>query len=529
MTISASDIAIVAAGSDITNHVLYSTARFEGQLGAVPGTAEMTVKDPDQVYDFVTGDEITLDIDGVRMWGGYIVTADQIFAFPAVDTSTPANVKVRQWKLTCIDYNVLFDKRVLRNTSNYLSHLPFFTLDKTMGELVRDVLPGYLDVSGDGIDFDTFVDDTFVPRFDASGNPDPDATKNGSWPQQGSYWRAAMDQFAQFGVIYYIDPSKRLHLHEVEDTAAPWGFSDVPNKLPLPNASATYGMREFERTKDATAMANDAFVWGGSEFAGSKGGTVFARSSNAGSITDHGRWQYAETRFGDLRSQGEVKARANVIVSGNTTGASGGDTARGLAVEQFQARLAWFGHDVPLLSGSRSHLMPGMVVTMTMYVLGVSPDPLVLILPLRTVKISFPTLPATGSSPSSPKTYVRFDGFFGVQLSDPYWLWRFLRQLRSSTQVTPLPVSTADNDSTSVVYGAYYADVPSPAPDGSTTVFTIPFAYIDQTSTVYKNGLALLRGVEYTESSPEDGQLTIPGPLVAGTKLYVTCRIAGGL
>lgn len=522
---TSSDIVIRVAGTDVTNYVMYQTARFESQRGALPGSFEMTLKDPDQVLDFTEGDEVTCEIDGVRMWGGFAFTVARTFAFPVVDTTTPANVKARLWKLSGLDYNILFDKRVLRNPDDYLSALPEFGLDLTMGELIRDVLPNYLDIDDDGLDLSTDVDDTYVPRFDEDGNPDPDGSVSGSWPQQGSYWRAAMEDFAQFGTIYYLDAAKKLQFHEVEDSAAAWGFSDVPNNLPLPDASATYGMREFEEIRDAGGMANDAFVWGGSEFSG-PGNTVFARKENAASIAAHRRWQIAETRFGDLRNQGEVRARANVIVSGNTTGAVGGDTSRGLAVDQQQVRLAWFGHDVPEIAGQKQHLLPSQVVTMSMYVLGTGGLPLVIVLPLRTVKITFPTLPASGSTPEAPKTYVRFDGFFGVQLSDPYHLWKFLRDLKTETRI--VPIATANDDSTVAVFGAYGTFTPSPLPDGATTTFFLPFAYITDTLRVYRNGL-LYGAADVTQTSPETGEFEMTTAPLAAASWIATCRVAGGL
>lgn len=529
---TASTIAIAINGVDITNKVLFQSARFESQLGAIPGTAEMVIKDLDQTFDATTGDELTLDIDGVRLWGGYVLRVHRIFALPVVDTSTPANVKARQFRLSAVDYNILFDKRVIHNSSDHLHHLPYFTLDQTMGDLLRNELfANYLDISGDGLDTTTFVDDVYVPRFDPDGNPDPDGTKKGSWPQQGSYWRKAMEDFAQFGAIYYIDGEKNVHFHEVESTVAAWNFSDVPNKLPLPNVAATYGMREYEDIEDASAMANDAFVWGGSEWAGS-GGTVFSRKQNATSISTHNRWQYPEVRFGDLKTQGMVAARANVIVSGNTTGAVGGDASRGLSVDQKQVRLAWFGHDVPELASVKAHLKPGDIVTMTMYTLTEDGglNPLVITVPLRTIKISFPALPSSGT-PEDPMTYVRFDGFFGVQLSDPWYLWKFLRDIASRRP--PLIVATADNSTTATIYGALGSFEPTPETDGAETVFTVPFAYIVGSTQVYRGAPGALKlqtpGADYTESSPDDGEITFLSAPSGGDDLWVVCRIAGNI
>jgi len=531
MVLSPSTIAIKINGVDITHKVLFASASFESQLGAVPGLAEITIKDTIQTFNVVTGDELTLDLDGQRKWGGFILTVTRKFALPVVDTTVPEDVKVRQFQLRAVDYNILFDKRVIHNPADHLSHFPYFDLDKTMGELLRDELyASYLDIGDDGLDTTTFVDDGFVPRFDADGNPDPDGTKQGSWPQQGSWWRAAQEDFAQFGFVYYIDPNKAVHFHESEETLAPWGFSDVPNGASLPG-DVTIGMREYEDVEDASAMANDAFVWGGSEWAGS-GGTVFKRASNTDSIDDHGRWQYAEVRFGELKNQGMVTARANVIVSGNTTGAVGGDTSRGLAVEQKQVRLAWFAHDVPKLIGVPQHLSAGDVVTITMYVMtpdGI--DPLIIVLPLRTMKITFPIIPASGT-PEDPLTYVRFDGFFGVQLSDPWWMWKLLRDVAPSIR-KPSVLAVATGDTTATIYGALGSFEPSPATDDVTTIFTIPFSYLEGTTQVYRGvppALALQTpNVDYTESDPPTGEFTFTTPPTTAEALWVTCRVAGSI
>jgi len=107
---------------------------------------------------------------------------------------------------------------------------------------------------------------------------------------------------------------------------------------------------------------------------------------------------------------------------------------------------------------------------------------------------------------------------------------RDFRPVRSPVQP---PVASAD-DSTSVsVYGAYGAFTPSPAPDSNETVFTIPFAYINGTSQLYRDtgsgNVALTRGVGYFETDPAAGEFTLATPPDTGDTLYVTCRVAGSV
>jgi hypothetical protein len=141
-------------------------------------------------------------------------------------------------------------------------------------------------------------------------------------------------------------------------------------------------------------------------------------------------------------------------------------------------------------------------------------------LPLRTVRISFPELDPTG------KPYIRFEGFFGVQLSDPWWLWRYLRD--RGTDIRSSIVSTADDSSDSVAYGTIGAFTPTPAPNGLNTVFSIPFGYISGTTEVYVNGLRYFPPTHYTESSPANGQITFAVAPLTTDKIYVIARLTGG-
>lgn len=524
-----SDVVITIDGEDVTPYVLFSTASFEAQVNAIPGTFEISLKDPDQSLEFVTGKEITLDIDGQRMYGGFVTQVARKFFFPAVDTSDavggPAAVKTRMWVLRGVDYNVLFDKRVLRNPDNFLSQIPNFNGGRKDGDLIRnDLTASYLDLATDGLDTTTEVDDVICP-FSVTDDPldaQCDPTKVGAWMQQGSTWRKQMEDFAQFsGSIWYINPDKQLVWKALETFEARWGFSDVPNKDTVVGAEgtfmgSTYGFRELDATEDGSFFVNDALIWGGSEFAGASGGTVFARKESATSQADHGRWQYAETHFGEegYRILDGVEVRAAVIVNGQP-GSVGGDTTRGLNHEQWQLKLSWYAHDVPLVSSVRDHLKPGNIVYIELQTFGIE-GPTVQILPIRQFRISFPTLNPDGDS------FVRFDGTFALQLDDPYTLWRYLLKQRSLAGRAGA-VSSADNTDTDVVYGTQYRDAPLETPDGIITVFSIPFAYIAGMLHVFRNGIQGIPGVDFDELDPNAGTFEFTtAPLATDTIQVIT-------
>lgn len=505
--------------TDITNHVMYRDATFESIAGAMPGTFTITVKDPARVLSFTSGKRLKVLIDGQPLWHGYITWVSRKFAFPVVRTDDLEKVSQRLWVLRGVDLNILFDKRVLRNPADYLHQLPNFTKTDMDGELIREILcPDWLDLPA-WLDYESEVDDV-VPPFDPLVEG---GTGIGAWMQQGSLWRAQMEDFAQFSAaVWYIGADEKLYWKALDDAVAPWGFSDQPN------GTSTFGFRDLDLDQDGASMVNDAMIWGGSEWAGS-GQTVFARETDATSITDHERWQLAETHFGEdgFRLQSGVDARAKVIVLGDP-GSVGGDANRGLRFPQWNLTLTWFSHNVPEVMGTKAHLKPGHVVTFTFHTLGEDDEtPLVLVLPLRSLSMSFPTIrPPEGGD---AQTYVQFTGTFSLQISDPKKLWTFLRAMQTRQQRAVGAVATATTTDTSAAYGSLYNGDFSAAPDSSETVFDLPsdFAYIGGTTAVYIDGILQIPGTDYTESDPAQGEITFTTAPTTGDELWIRCWLAG--
>lgn len=495
---------------------MFETAVFESQLNALPGTFEFQVKDTARTLSFTTGDEVILTIDGTRYFGGYLTQISRTHAFPADDTNPITSYANRTWLLRGVDYNILFDKRVLRNTANYYAQIPNELGTAQDGAVIREALASYIDVPS-GFDITTEIDDVRqVNEFDI--------VPDWAWPQQGEKLRVLFEELSKFeGQIYFIDADKNFHYHAIETTEHRWGFSDQPNynaitTSPAEFQGAYYGFREVEATEDGSVIVNDALIWGGSAFAGTSGGTVFARTEDATSQSDHGRWQLAEAHFGEQNYgiQAAVTGRANAIVNG-PPGMDAYGEQKGLRFPQWNFRFVWFSHDVPELSGSPNHLRPGSIVSIQLNTFGVTK-----LLPCRSIRITFPENAPDGTS------YVQFTGEFGIQISDPFTLWRYLLRRERAIRTSSV-VSAVTNDSDAAPYGAFYSGEPSPAPpDGLTTVFTIPFGYISGTSAFYINGLNQRLGTDYTESDPGSGEFTLASAPSASDELWVTARTLQG-
>jgi len=507
--------------TDITTSCTYIDAYFELQAAAVPGSFHITVKDPNQTHSFVTGGRLEMTLGTVQMFGGFVTQVTRDFFFPALDTSEP--VTGRRWQLDGVDYNHLLDKRVLRRTTDYTHIIPSVGVGANGNDKhIIALYAQYFDLgfSGGGtLDVTTKVDHV------------NDFTVKYVWPSQGETMRAVLDSLViettihgQLACIYWVDGGANLNWLALQTTAAPWGFSDIPD------GTSFIGWRDGTVTDDGTSVINEVFVWGGSPI-GTNGSIVMAHKSNATSITDNGRWQLAENHPGEdrFKSSAEVTARANALISGSTSGTSPVTGAQGLVNPDRQFVLTWFSHDVPISGGERQQLIPGMVTTLNLW--SFSEDsgatPYTINVPLRQVKITFPTLPSDNPD-NDPVTFVQFEGTFGLQMSDPVWWWQFLRKMRPKPQ--PQPVVGTDATSDSYPYGSYYADEAVEAANGSRTLFHIVPPYIPGTLQVYTGSggtmTPLVKGVAFVETDPDAASFTLTSAPAGGITVYCQARTA---
>lgn len=489
-----STIAIAVDAVDQTADVIFSRSSFNTSFNATPGSFDIVIRDPHRNKSFSTGKEISLTVDGIVMFGGYVTQVSMIHLAPAADTADLAHYDLRAWNLRGVDYNIIFDRRVWRNTADYLSFIDL-TADTTDGAILRDAIDNFSDC-GD---------------FDSSGITDIATITGGDVLQQGDKLRKEFENLSLFGgAVWYINGAKKFIYISFETATKAWGFSDAPN------GTTSIGFRQVEAVEDGSFIENDVLIWGGSEFAGAGGGTVFKRVQDGTSEATYGRWQYAETHFGErgYKLQAGVDARADVIVNG-PPGADVYGQQKGLRYSQWQFTFTWFSQDVP----GNDHILAGEIVEIDMTTFGVDK-----LLPLRSLRISFPdAFEFDGSH------LVQFDGTFGLQLSDPFTLWAYLLKQQTALSTKQLSPAAVTDTSTQSVYGAQYQGTPTPATDGATTVFTIPFPYVGGSfllfiGTIGTPGAALLvTGTDYTESDPAAGEITMT-VAPANTKfLYATC------
>lgn len=71
-------------GVDITSSVEMRDAEFTSAVNGRAGTCHFRLKDDKQTHFVTVGKEITLDVDGVRSWGGYALQVKRGYFFRLV-------------------------------------------------------------------------------------------------------------------------------------------------------------------------------------------------------------------------------------------------------------------------------------------------------------------------------------------------------------------------------------------------------------------------------------------------------------
>jgi hypothetical protein len=536
-----SSITITYDGNDITDHVIYESATFDMNANATPGSFSFRVKDTGRDQTFEVLNEVTLTIDGKKLFGGYVQTVKRGYAFPVVDTSVIANVEERIWEIAGSDYNILFDRLVINDSSDYTS---IITVEEGWDDQVISRIAPYFDVPA-GFDWTTRVQRIAELGID-------DKSTKFKLPTQGTKFREVMEGLrTRSAATYYIDADMKLVWTAVGDTENSWGITDRGG------VTGFIGVRELTASQDGTSMVTDALIWVGNEIYADEdqeqedgsglffyrfpdppandltveGKKIYTKEDEQKGIDKQnrwGRWQMSEHNFGEGNSMEKGARRGKQIVLGPSGTARGIEGGLGQPLWDVQA--TWFGHDVP----GGDHIPAGYMMNMIFYAMGTSEaNPLVLFLPLRHAVVTFPTIP---ENPTGEETYVQFNGSFGIQYSDHRKLWAMMKKGRKQ-QKRNLPdvVATETASSRYSDYDAanpdaepnYYASGKLTATRQTASVYSIGVGYIGGTSDVYVNGLQYSLNVHYTETDVVAGEITFNFDLETTDKVYVEFRAAG--
>lgn len=296
----ASTIAIRVNGIDITNDVVFADAEFSTQASGSPGLCKFRLKDTSYELSFTVGQSLTLDVDGVRVWSGWVQSVKRGFFFPYSGSPVQSRPMARMLSIEGVDYNVLFRKRFCYDKANpangFLKSWPVDTHDDVQ---IRYLCEHHLDLSGDGINYTTKVLHVGTPNPDARGNP----------AGPGWSWGDAMTAIGRYpGAIFYIDPDGYLVYADVDIENAAYSLSDTPDV-----DAGSLGYRDMQILHNGSNLVNDAMVWGVGQ---GDNHVKFRRTRDQASLDAHGLWQAGDFR-GDLWRQASVDHRSHSFVYGS--------------------------------------------------------------------------------------------------------------------------------------------------------------------------------------------------------------------
>ncbi|MEY2669084.1 MAG: hypothetical protein RJA59_1722, partial [Pseudomonadota bacterium] len=232
------EVAILIDDVDVTPIVVWNQTTFTSVAGAQPGTCSIVFREPKDSWEAKclvtdTGANIKLYLNGVLNWQGYLFTVEWGYVFP----SDPGD---RQWKLSGVDLNILFDKLILWNHDH-----PTRSLDgdgtykrvKTEGGYIVTVPRHtydreYIKAMIKDTDLDLVQPQIKTSLVSQVGQINPDGKFTP--PTPGLSFRAFMQDVSANvqrstpgSTIWYIDPAGYLVYKEQDTDIAPHSVSDT--------------------------------------------------------------------------------------------------------------------------------------------------------------------------------------------------------------------------------------------------------------------------------------------------------------
>ena len=283
---------------DYAPHVVWSSVSFTAKVNGSVGDCSFQILDRARAFSFTFGQEMKLVIDGVVRWGGWMLRPQKTFAMSVVPRPW---TQPRLWQIEGMDYNAIFDKRVIHDLSHPERTWLYDpgTYDDT---IINDVW-NYLDMDG----FTKDIDRVAVAILDIPGVTS--RSNSGNVASGGMTFREVMTQITRTtAAIFFCTPGKVVTYVDTDEVNSDYYLSDLD--LGIPN-SVPY--REFKRREDVTSMVNDALVWGagyGNE------NIVFSRHTDPDSPASYNIWQSGEFKEGVYR-QATADAIAMSYVDGS--------------------------------------------------------------------------------------------------------------------------------------------------------------------------------------------------------------------
>jgi len=239
-----------SAWEDITGDVVWNQTDFTQVARTGPGSFTITLKGSHP--EFRAGEEIHLEVDGIRSFGGWVARVERGYFFE--DFSAPRTV------LHGTDYNIMFDRLAVRN-------YPWeYSASRTRSRMMMGTYRNWPDFPQGSIDADMIevvFQEYLLPdlplAFDYTGGVDavstPAPVAPWAMPTPGSALRLFMQSVSQItSAVWCIDATMQLQYHDRE------GPPTAP--FPLTDGLGGISSRNLKVTTKISNMVNDVLVWG---------------------------------------------------------------------------------------------------------------------------------------------------------------------------------------------------------------------------------------------------------------------------
>jgi hypothetical protein len=306
-------IEIFIDGKDMTAHVELAQCMFEQHAGSSPGSFSLPLRGAFPKYD--GGEEIRVDLDGFRQFGGFVTNVTHGYHYPYVAGEDKDEAHPNQQPLTLLegtDFNVLFDRVYIYNVPDVGSrtHGIYTTIDPlpmglTDKEYISAVLSKYIDPPWRRLfDFTTYVEVT-------GNSPSPEQPFTVETGQTLRQFLTSLSQMTN--AIWYMDPYYAIHSHSRANANAPRAITDGTGTDSGGDPTGGIHCRELSVEWTIESTMNDVTVYG-TLAETVEGQIIFSRRQDQDLIDKVGLWQYQEFRS-DLHLQSHVSERAGILKS----------------------------------------------------------------------------------------------------------------------------------------------------------------------------------------------------------------------
>jgi hypothetical protein len=253
----------------ITDDVMWGRTKFTQMARVSPGTFELALLG--SFSEFVGGEEIRVEIDGRRVFGGYVSDVERGYVFE--DDADVPMVTLRgvdfNWLLDRPIYNAEWDEQ--QGGSGLYRAFGSFAQGTSDKVIIDTILSQYV-APLSGFDLTTYVDEIESPA------------PVGKWTMQtGTTLRQVFAEISRITEgVFWFDAYKNFHYHDRAVVSAPY---------PITDGDSGIACRGLKIKSSLGVVVNDVFAWGTQAYMDTGDSDIIYSRATATKEWDEEYWQ----------------------------------------------------------------------------------------------------------------------------------------------------------------------------------------------------------------------------------------------